>query len=211
MDLHITDVESLAVIDRAISSNRFSPAEYEIIRKVIYRTADFDYYSLLHFSESALDRARVALSAHTSIITDVAAIQIEIAPLLYETFLNPVYCCRNVSVKTQPGKTKYALGLEALAKSHPEGIYIIGQEQTALTILVKLAQKTVIKPSLVITTAPIFTAQSSQEWLKNSHIPLIYLNSQKGGISVALSIIKSLIDLAWNAEESEVTTVQTSD
>jgi precorrin-8X/cobalt-precorrin-8 methylmutase len=202
MDWHITDVESLAMIDRTISNNRFSPAEYEIIRQIIYRTADFDYYSSIHFSQSALHQGIAALSAHTSIIVDLAAIQIEIAPLLYETFLNPVYCCTNVDVKLQPEKTKFALGLVSLAKGYPDSIYIIGQEQTALKTLVELVTKKITKPSLIIATAPVFTAKNSQKWLLESKIPHICLKGQKGGVNVAISIIKSLIALAWYAEKS---------
>lgn len=198
------DVESLAIIDRAISNNRFSPAEYEIIRRTIFRTADFDYYSLLHFSESALHQGQIALSDHKSIVVDVPSVQAEIAPLLYETFLNPVYCCRNVNIKPKPGENIYSLGLQALAKEHPDAIYVVAQEQTALNTLVKLIQKEVIKPSLVIVTAPIFVSHSNQEWLINSFIPNICLNGDKGGISVALSIIKSLINLVWYENQNSV-------
>ena len=192
-----TDVESLAIIDRAISNNRFSPAHYEIIRQIIFRTADFDYYSLLHLSESALHQGQIALSNHKPIIVDVPSIQVEIAPLLYRTFLNPVYCCHNVYLKSKPGNSIYSLGLQALAEKHPDAIYIVAQEQTAFNTLVQLIQKEVIKPSLVIATAPVFTTHSNQEWLINSFIPNICLNGDKGGISVALPIIKSLINLVW--------------
>ena len=197
MDWHITDVESLAAIDRVISDKRFSPAEYEIVRQVIYRTADFDYYSSLHFSQYALQEARAALSAHTSIVVDIPAIQSEIAPLLYETFLNPVYCCSNVTIKSRQKHTVYSLGLRALAKSHPGGIYIIAQEQTAFDTLIKLAQQNIIKPSLVIATMPLFRYQKKRDWLINSAIPHICLNSRKGGVSIALSIVKSLLRLVY--------------
>jgi precorrin-8X/cobalt-precorrin-8 methylmutase len=202
MDWHITDVESLAIIDRAISDNRFSPAEYEIVRQIIYRTADFDYYSLVNFSQSALHQATAALSSHTAIIVDLPAIQIEIAPILYETFLSPVYCSTNVNVKSQEEKTKCSLGLASLAKGYPDSIYIIGQEQTALTTLVELVKNKVTKPSLIIATPPIFTAQNSQKWLLESQIPHISLKGQKGGVNVAIAIIKSLIALAYYGENS---------
>ena len=197
MDWHITDVESLAIIDRTISNNRFSPAQYEIIRHTIFHTADFDYYSLLHFSESALHDGARALSSHQAIVVDVPSIQVEIAPLLYETFLNPVYCCRHANVNFKQSNSDSALGLKTLAPSYPQGIYIIAQEQPVLNTLIELIQQQAVKPSLVIATAPIFTAHSSQEWLINSSIPNICLNSDKGGVSVALSIIKSLINLVW--------------
>ena len=200
MAWHITDVESLAIIDRTIANNRFSPAQYEIIRQTIFHTADFDYYSLLHFSESALNCGATALSRHKAIVVDVPSIQIEIAPLLYETFVNPVYCCRHANAELQ--NKDYSTGLKTLASSHPEAIYIIAQEQSALNTLVELIQSQAVKPSLVIATAPIFTAHSNQEWLINSSIPSICLNSDKGGVSVALSIIKSLINLVWYEKQN---------
>lgn len=54
MEWDVTDAQSLAIIDREIGKTLFSPAEYEIIRRVIYQTADFDYLSLLRFSKRAL-------------------------------------------------------------------------------------------------------------------------------------------------------------
>lgn len=54
MEWQVTDAQNLAIIDREIDDHFFSPAEYEIIRRVIYATADFEYKSLIRFSEHAL-------------------------------------------------------------------------------------------------------------------------------------------------------------
>ncbi|MFQ3628014.1 MAG: precorrin-8X methylmutase, partial [Cyanobacteriota bacterium] len=54
MEWHITDAQSLRIIDREIGNHAFSPAEYEIVRRVIYATADFEYRDLIRFSEQAL-------------------------------------------------------------------------------------------------------------------------------------------------------------
>ena len=51
MEWHISDAQSLAIIDQEIENVKFSPAEYEIVRRVVYATADFEYYQLLQFSE----------------------------------------------------------------------------------------------------------------------------------------------------------------
>ena len=51
MEWHISTVQSLAIIDQEIAETRFAPAEYEILRRVIYETADFEYESLLYFSD----------------------------------------------------------------------------------------------------------------------------------------------------------------
>ncbi|NEQ69246.1 MAG: precorrin-8X methylmutase, partial [Symploca sp. SIO2D2] len=54
MEWHVTDAQSLAIIDREMGKHAFSAAEYEIVRRVIYATADFEYKSLIRFSERSL-------------------------------------------------------------------------------------------------------------------------------------------------------------
>ncbi len=96
MDLHFTEASSLAIIDHQIEriegiESNFSPAQYEIIRQVIYSTADMEYQSLLKFSDSALAKGAAALTAITPIIVDVPEVQVSIVPKLQQTFGNPVY------------------------------------------------------------------------------------------------------------------------
>ncbi len=67
MEWHITDAQNLALIDREIDEQVFSPAEYEIIRRVIYATADFEYKNLIRFSERALQAGAAALAARSTI------------------------------------------------------------------------------------------------------------------------------------------------
>ena len=201
MDLHITDALSLAKIDRQIDNERFSPAEYEIVRQVIYRTADFEYASILHFNHDALAKGAAALAARSSIIVDVPAIQVGIVPQLQKTFGNPVYCCTTAITRPQKHKTKAAWGLETLAKSHPQGIYVIGQEQTALGTLAELTERKIINPALAIVTAPIFIEEDMKQWLQNSAIPSIYISNSKGNAIVAATVVNSLITLAWYAYE----------
>ena len=45
MEWHVTDAQSLAIIDSEIGDHVFSPAEYEIVRRVVYATADLEYKS----------------------------------------------------------------------------------------------------------------------------------------------------------------------
>ena len=197
MNLHITDVQSLATIDRQIGDPQMSPAKYEITRQVIYRTADFEYLSLLRFSEDALAKGAAALAAHTSVIVDLPTTQVGIVPVLQKTFGNPVYCCSTLATRPQQRKTEAAWGLETMAKNHPQAIYVIGQEQTALTTLVESIERKTIEPSLVIATPPIFVEEGMKQWLEKSSVPHIYVAGNKGNSVVAATIINSLAELAW--------------
>jgi precorrin-8X/cobalt-precorrin-8 methylmutase len=138
MEWHVTDAQSLAIIDSEIGDHIFSPAEYEIVRRVIYATADFKYKSLIRFSERALQAGAAALAARTTIVVDVPMVQVGIAQDIQNTFANPVYCSLETVTRPQKEKSRAAWGIETLAKRYPEGIFVVGQAQTALTALVEL-------------------------------------------------------------------------
>lgn len=199
MEWHLTDAQSLAIIDREIGSHQFSPAEYEIVRRVIYGTGDFSYSSSLSFSTGSLHEGAIALAAQTPIIVDVPAIQVNIVPLLRKTFLNPVYCCTTIVSQgaKQTSITKAVTGLQILAKRFPASIFIIGEQQTALTTLVTLLENELIQPALVISTPTVFTSTDAQTKLLEFLIPYICTKERKGSPTVATAIFRSLVELSW--------------
>lgn len=200
MEWHVTDALSLAIIDREISAHVFSPAEYEILRRVIYATADFEYQSLISFSERALQAGAAALAARTTIVVDVPMVQVGITPNIQNTFANPVYCSMDALTRPQKDKTRVAWGIETLARRYPEGIFVIGQAQTALSALVELVEAEQIKPALVIGTPSGFMeVDVVKSRLKDSRIAHITIDGRKGGAVVAAAILNGLVDLAWQA------------
>ncbi len=200
MEWHITDAQSLRIIDREMGEHTFSPAEYEIVRRVIYATADFEYRSLIQFSEQALQSGAAALAARTTLIVDVPMVQVGIVPSLQATFSNPVYCSMDALTRPQKDKTKAAWGIETLAKRYPEGIFVVGEAQTALDSLVKLIEAEEIRPALVVgTPAGFLEAEVMKARLQDSLVPNICISGRKGSPVVAVAILNGLIDLAWKA------------
>lgn len=200
MEWHVTDAQSLAIIDREMGDHVFSPAEYEIVRRVIYATADFEYQSLIRFSERALQAGAAALAARTTIVVDVPMVQVGITPRIQETFANPVYCSMEALTRPQKEKTKAAWGIQTLARRYPEGIFVVGQAQTGLTALVELIEAEEIKPALVIGTPSGFVdVDVAKDRLKDSLIPHIRIEGRKGSAVVAAAIVNGLVDLAWQA------------
>lgn len=198
MEWHVTDAQSLAIVDREIGDTELAPAEYEIVRRVIYATADFEYKSLIRFSEKALQAGAAALAARTTIIVDVPMVQVGILTNLQKTFANPVYCSMETSTRPQKEKTQAAWGMETLARRYPEAIFVIGQSQTALAGLVELVKQNAIKPALAIGTPSGFIGvDEAKAQLKASSIPYISVDGRKGSSVVAVAIVNGLIDLAW--------------
>ena len=200
MEWHITDAQSLRIIDKEIGLHTLSPAEYEIVRRVIYTTADFEYKSLISFSEHALQSGAAALAARTTIVVDVPMVQVGITPVIQSTFANPVYCSMDAITRPQKEKTTAAWGIETLARRYPEGIFVIGQAQTALCTIVDLIEAEEIRPALVIGTPSGFVGVDvAKSRLYDSMIPHIRIDGRKGSSVVAVAIISSLADLAWQA------------
>ncbi len=200
MEWHITDAQSLAIIDSEMGEHIFSPAEYELVRRVVYATADFEYKSLIRFSERALQAAAAALAARTTIVVDVQMVQVGILQNIQNTFANPVYCSMDSYTHPQKEKTRVASGMETLAKRYPEGIFVVGQSQTALMTLVDLIESEEIRPALIIATpAGFLDVDAAKERLRESLVPNITIDSRKGNAVVAAAIVDGLVDLAWQA------------
>ena len=197
MNINYIEASTLVDIDRNILDNsHLTPAQYEIIRQVIYHTGDFEYSSLIKFANEPLLKGYKALISGIPIIVDVPEIQVSIVPRLQQTFSNPVYCCATTVNKPEKTKTKAALGLETIAKQHERAIVIIGQDRIALKVLSHLAKSQKVNPSLAIVTTPIFIEQDSHEYFKTAAFPIIYVDSSKGSPTVASAIFNALVNLS---------------
>lgn len=200
MEWHISDAHSLAIIDREVGTHTFTPAEYELVRRVIYATADFEYKSLIRFSETALQSGAAALAARTTIIVDVPMVQVGISQNIQQTFANPIYCAMETLTRPQKEKTMSAWGIETLARRYPEGIFVVGQSQTALFTLAELIEAEEIRPALVVgTPAGFVDADVAKQRLQDSLIPHIRTEGRKGSAVVAAALMNGLVDIAWQA------------
>ncbi|MEL6764187.1 MAG: precorrin-8X methylmutase [Cyanobacteria bacterium J06607_6] len=197
MEWHVSDAQSLRVIDREIGNHMFTPSEYELVRRVIYATADFEFASLIHFSEHALTSGAAALAARTTIVVDVPMVQVGVAPPIQETFVNPVYCSMDALTRPQKGKSKTAWGIETLAKRYPEGIFVVGESQTALESLIELVEAGEVRPALIIASpAGFLDIDVLKNRLDESMVPNIRIAGQKGNPVLAVAIMSGLRDLA---------------
>ena len=204
MEWHITDAQSLAIIDQEFGEHSLSPAEYEIVRQVIYVTADFDYKHLVRFSEQALQAGATALATRATIIVDTPTVQAAIFPKICDTFANPIYCGVEAITRPQKGKTQAAWGIETLAKRYPDAIFVIGESQPALATLVDLIENGDARPALVIgTPAGFIDIDVLKSRLNDALIPNIRVDGRKGSAIAAAAIFNSLVRLSWQAYGSQ--------
>ena len=201
MEWQINDAQNLALIDREIGDYGFSPAQYEIVRRVIYATGDFEYKSLIRFSDRALPAGAAALAARSTIIVDVPMVQVGITPHIQKTFANPVYCSLDThNWSHKEPSPNVAWEIETLARRYPEAIFVISQGKAALTALLELIEAEEIRPALVIgTPAGFIDVDVAKQRLNDSNVPHIRIDGRKGSAVVATAIINALVELAWQA------------
>jgi precorrin-8X/cobalt-precorrin-8 methylmutase len=193
--------QSFAVIDREIGNHDLAPQEYQIVRRVIHSTADFEFKHLIRFSPGAIEGAIAALQQQVPIVTDVTMVKQGITSLVAQTFQNPVISAVEQADVALPGKTRTETGMLQCLQQYPEAIYVIGNAPTALLALCQFHPPKSFpnfQPALVI-GAPVgfISVLESKAALANTSYPQIRVEGRKGGSAVAAAILNALLVLAY--------------
>ncbi len=195
--------DSFAVIDREAGAHDFSPAEWQVVRRVIHATADFEFKSLMIFHANALALAVAALKRGAPIVVDVKMI----AAGLNEQRL-AAYGCSVVSYISDEDVISAATtnnstrAIEAMRKAHRLGtvdgaIIAIGNAPTALLELVRLIREQAARPAVILAVPVGFiSAAVSKEEIRTLDVPFIVARGRKGGSPVAVAIMHALLALA---------------
>lgn len=195
--------QSFAVIDAEIGPHSFTAEEYEIVRRVIHSTADFEFQHLLRFSPGVVEGAIAALTQATPIITDVEMVARGIDRLAKDTFGNSVIAAVTQAPTAAPGKTRTETGLIHCFENDPTAIYVIGNAPTALLALCERMQTAPSPPCFVIGAPVGFIAvQESKAALAQQSVAQIRIEGRKGGSAPAAAIVNALLMLAWKRQTS---------
>jgi precorrin-8X/cobalt-precorrin-8 methylmutase len=194
---------SFAIIDAEAGPHDFGAAEWQVVRRVIHATADFELKSLMCFHPGAVAAGVRALRAGCPVIVDVKMI----AAGLNEDRLAAYGCAStsyisdgDVIARAQADNSTRAI--EAMRKAHRLGtldgaIVAIGNAPTALLETVRLAREEGARPALVIGVPVGFvSAAESKEAARELPVPFIVARGRKGGSPIAVAIIHALLLLS---------------
>ncbi|MGF1521853.1 MAG: cobalt-precorrin-8X methylmutase [Leptolyngbyaceae cyanobacterium] len=193
--------ESFALIDQEMGNHGLVPQAYEVLRRVIHSTADFEFAHLLHISPGAIEQAIAALQSCCPIVTDVGMVRQGCQGMVNRTFGNPLVTAVDLAAVAAPGKTRTETGLLRAWDQHPEAIYVIGNAPTALKALCDRIMTSGIQPPLVIGVPVGFVGVlEAKQQLATLSTPQIRVDGRKGGSPVAAAILNALLVLAWEAQ-----------
>ena len=185
------DIEkrSMEIIGQELAEKGITlPADKaHIIKRVIHTTADFEYADTLTFSEHAVEKAKEALRAGATIVTDTKM-------AWYGKACNFISDEDVAEAARQHGFTRSAASMDKAASLPGPLIFAIGNAPTALIRLYELIEEGKLAPALIIGVPVGFVnVVQAKELIMETDVPYIIARGRKGGSNVAAAICNALL------------------
>lgn len=194
---------SFGIIDAEIGPHDFDPRQYEVVRRVIHATADFEYKHLMRFNADAIDRGIAALMAGCNIVVDVKMISVGLNADRLAAYGCQQFCyISDDDVIATAKENDSTRAIESVRKAHRLGkldgaIVAVGNAPTALLEVARLYRDAGVRPALIIGVPVGFvSATESKEEILGTDLPYILSRGRKGGTTIAVSIIHALLLLS---------------
>lgn len=194
---------SFAIIDAEAGTHEFDARAWQIVRRVIHATADFEFKTLIRLSPDAVTAGIAALRRGCPIVCDVKMI---IAGLNEERLA--AYGCQahcfisDDDVIAEATRRNSTRAIEAMRKARRLGILdgavvAVGNAPTALLELGRLCHDQGARPALVVGVPVGFvSAVESKEIAMELPVPYIVARGRKGGSTIAVAILHALLLLS---------------
>ena len=200
------EAESFRIIDDEVGDSRpFSGMEWEIVRRMIHTTADFELLSLARFHPDAVRSGLDALGAGCTVVTDTEMARRGIPMRRMDPLGCAVVCLMNdprVADKAQQlGKTRAYAAVDLAVETLKPAIWVVGNAPTALIRLVEHMDAGRAAPALVVGMPVGFVnAAESKQLLMSRQVPFIAVEGRKGGSALAACVVNSLAAHLLSAE-----------
>ncbi len=195
--------ESFRIIDAEAGDHSWPKAEWQVVRRAVHTSADFEYVRSMILSDDVVEMAINALKSGTGIVTDTNMALSGISKPRLIPFGCQVSChVADSDVAEQAKKAGITRSIAAMRKAvaNPDNrIFVIGNAPTALFELLRLIETGVTKPALIIGLPVGFVgAEESKNALASGghDIPFITNIGRKGGSNVAAAVVNALAILA---------------
>ena len=199
--------DSFAIVDQEVGEHDFAQDEWEVVRRVIHATADFEFKDLMRFGAGSVGRGIEALRSGAPIVADVKMILAGLNPDRLGVYGCETHCFISdddviAEAQTSNGTRAKSSIEKAKRLGVLEGcILAVGNAPTALLEAMRQAKEYGVRPALVIGVPVGFVsaAESKDMVLEEAmelDIPYIVAKGRKGGSTIAVSIIHALLLLS---------------
>jgi precorrin-8X/cobalt-precorrin-8 methylmutase len=197
------EAESFRIIDFEAGDHGWPDPEWQVVRRAIHTSADFEYAQSMVLSDDLVDKAISAFKSGTGIVTDTNMVLSGISKPRLAKFGCSLSCHvadQDVAdVAKSEGITRSIAAMRKAVANPDNRIFVIGNAPTALFELLRLVDTGAANPSLIIGLPVGFVgAEESKKALAscNHDIPFITNIGRKGGSNVAAAVVNALVILA---------------
>ena len=202
------EVESFRIIDSEMGDHGFSPEQWQVVRRVIHTTGDFDFASWIRFHPHAIESAIAALRRGCAIYTDTRMIHAGLSPWRLGWFGNdvvtPVLLPESQQWAEKAGTTRSVAAFRHYGDQFNAAVVAVGNAPTALLETIRLINEDGVRPALII-GVPVGFVQAAESkaalWALEAQ-PAITVLGRKGGSSIAVAILHALLELAKMSDPS---------
>ena len=197
------ETESFRIIDAEAGDHGWPDTEWEIVRRAIHTSADFEYAQSMVLSDDVVEKAIAALRNGACIVTDTTMALSGISKPRLAPFGCTVSChVADPDVAEQAkreGITRSIAAMRKAAADPANRIFVIGNAPTALFELLRLVESGAAHPLLIIGLPVGFVGaeESKNALASDTHdLPFITNIGRKGGSNVAAAVVNALAILA---------------
>jgi len=199
------ETESFRIIDAEAGPHQWPPAQWQIVRRVIHTSADFDYCRTVLMSPDAVAAGVAAFHRGRGLVTDtnMALSGINKPKLALHAVAAACFIADPQVAQTaaEKGITRAIVAMRVATADPGNGIFVIGNAPTALFELLRQVREEGFRPALVVGFPVGFVgaAESKEELIRTAQeydIPYITARGRKGGSNVAAAVINALLILA---------------
>ena len=194
------DIEkrSFEIITAELGERTFPAGIAEVVKRVIHTTADFDYADSLAFSPDVISRAKAALAAGATVVTDTNMALSGVSKATLAKLGGKAVCLmadeQVASEAKARGVTRAVVSMEHAAKFEGPLLFAIGNAPTALIRLYELITEGKLRPELIIGVPVGFVnVVQSKELIMQTDVPYIVARGRKGGSNIAACICNALL------------------
>lgn len=200
------DIETLSfkIIEDEAGPHDFSDAQWQIVRRMIHTSADFEYLQSVRFHPRAVEAGLTAIRAGKPVYTDTQMARAGISRHHLQPFGVTVRCLigdpQVIELARSRGMTRARAAVDAAAADLDGAMYVVGNAPTALLRLIERVQADQIHPALIVGLPVGFVnAAESKQALLDLATPYITNVGRKGGSNLAASVVNALAIMAGEA------------
>lgn len=190
MTVHPIEAESYRILSERVDLSGFAPLAAAVVARVIHASADLEYAVTMVVDDDAVGAGVAALRCGAPVLADVEMVRHGIPGVGVQ--------CGLAATGDEPGLTRSAAGMRALARRHPVGaVVVVGCAPTALDEVLRLHADEGFAPALVVGLPVGFVgAAHAKARLRASVLPAISNVGDKGGSAVAAAAVNALLRMA---------------